>query len=152
MEFADGGDLEGKIRERMKQNEGFEETFVWKVAFELFQGLHTLHRNKIVHRDIKSANVFFVGGIAKLGDLNVSKVLENGLCSTQTGTPYYTSPEIWKGRKYGRKCDIWSTGCLLYEMCTLHPPFRAKDFPGLYRKVVVGNYDPIPTRYSRELS
>lgn len=72
--------------------EGFDENFIWKVAFEIFQGLKTLHQNKIVHRDIKSANIFFVNGIAKLGDLNVSKVLENGMCSTQTGTPYYTSP------------------------------------------------------------
>ena len=51
-----------------------------------------LHKNKIIHRDIKSANIFFVNGIAKLGDMNVSKVLENDMCSTQTGTPYYTSP------------------------------------------------------------
>lgn len=94
MEYADGGDLEGKINNRFKNNngEGFEETFIWKVAFQIFQGLKTLHKNKIVHRDIKSANVFFVDEIAKLGDLNVSKVLENEMCSTQTGTPYYTSP------------------------------------------------------------
>ena len=94
MEYADGGDLEGKINEQFKtgNEKGFEETFIWKVAFELFQGLKTLHRNKIVHRDIKCANVFFVNGIAELGDLNVSKVLDNGMCSTQTGTPYYTSP------------------------------------------------------------
>ena len=153
MEFADGGDLEGKINNQFKDHgKGFEETFIWTVAFEIFQGLKILHRNNIIHRDIKSANIFFVDGIAKLGDLNVSKVVENGMCSTQTGTPYYTSPEIWKGKKYGRKCDIWSTGCLIYELCTLHPPFRAKDFPALYRKVIVGNYDPIPSSYSQELS
>jgi len=77
MEYADGGDLEGKITARFKNNNslGFEENFIWKVAFEIFQGLKTLHSNKIIHRDIKSANIFFVGGIAKLGDLNVSKVL-----------------------------------------------------------------------------
>ena len=51
-----------------------------------------LHSSKIVHRDIKSANIFFVNGIAKLGDMNVSKVVEGGMCETQTGTPYYTAP------------------------------------------------------------
>jgi len=51
-----------------------------------------LHQNSIIHRDIKPANIFFVGGVAKLGDLNVSKVLEGKYASTQTGTPYYTAP------------------------------------------------------------
>ena len=142
MEYADGGDLEGKINEQFKigEKKGFDEYFIWKVAFELFQGIKTLHHNNIIHRDIKSANVFFVNGIAKLGDLNVSRVVEGDMATTQAGTPYYTSPEIWKGTKYGRKCDIWSLGCLLYEMCTLDPPFKARDFPSLYRKVIVGDY------------
>ena len=74
---------------------GFEEHYVWKVAYELLQGLKILHKNSIIHRDIKSANIFFVKDVAKLGDLNVSKLAEDGFCSTQTGTPYYTSPEIW---------------------------------------------------------
>ena len=153
MEYADG-DLESKINAKYKQEneKGFQETFIWKAEFEILQGLKILHKNKIIHRDIKSANIFFVNDIAKLGDLNVSKVVENGMCSTQTGTPYYTSPEIWKGTKYTRKCDIWSTGCLLYELCTLKHPFKAKDFPSLYRKVIVGNYEPIPPSYSTELS
>ena len=68
------------------------ENEVWKAAYNTIKGLDLLHTRSILHRDIKSANVFFVDGIAKLGDLNVSKVLENGMCSTQTGTPYYTSP------------------------------------------------------------
>ena len=51
-----------------------------------------MHIHKIIHRDIKSGNIFFVDGIAKLGDLNVSKVAEKGFCETQTGTLYYTSP------------------------------------------------------------
>jgi len=62
------------------------------VAYEILQGLKMLHSQKIIHRDIKSANIFFVDGIAKLGDMNVSKVAEKGFCETQTGTPYYTSP------------------------------------------------------------
>jgi serine/threonine protein kinase len=72
--------------------EGFEEKYIWKIVYEILQGLKSLHKNNIIHRDIKSANIFFVKGIAKLGDLNVSKVAENGFCTTQTGTPYYTSP------------------------------------------------------------
>lgn len=84
------------------------------MAFDILKGLKFLHQGNIIHRDVKSANVFFVNGIAKLGDLNVSKVMEGNFATTQTGTPYYTSPEIWQGKKYTANCDIWSLGCLLY--------------------------------------
>lgn len=78
-------------------------------------GLRSLHERKILHRDLKSANVFVMAdGTYKLGDLNVSKVLKQGLARTQTGTPYYASPEVWKDRPYGTKSDMWSLGCVLY--------------------------------------
>ena len=51
---------------------------------------------------------------------------------TQTGTPYYASPEVWLDKAYDSKCDIWSLGCVIYELCTGHPPFLAKDMAGLY--------------------
>lgn len=89
---------------------------------------------------------------AKLGDLNVSKVTKQGLGYTQTGTLYYASPEVWKDQPYDAKSDIWSLGCVLYEMITLKPPFRAPDMQGLYRKVLKGNYHKIPRSYSQDLA
>ena len=71
---------------------------------------------------------------------------------TQTGTPYYASPEVWKDQPYDSKSDIWSLGCVLYEMCALMPPFTAKDMKGLYSKVIKGEYTRIPDRYSDHLS
>lgn len=65
----------------------------------------------------------FKDGTYKLGDMNVSKIITENLCFTQTGTPYYASPEIWKDRPYDFKSDVWSLGCIVYEMCALHPPF-----------------------------
>ena len=99
---------------------------------------------KIVHRDIKCANIFLTkDNVLKLGDLNVSKVAKRGMLQTQTGTPYYASPEVWKDKPYDLKSDIWSMGCVLYELTTLNPPFRANDMNGLYRKVIQGQYPPI---------
>lgn len=89
--------------------------------------------------------------MAKLGDLNISKLTDNGFATTQTGTPYYTSPEIWKGQKYDSKCDIWALGCIIYEMCTLLPPFRAQDFPGLFHAVTNGTYEDIESGYTKNL-
>lgn len=100
---------------------------------------------------MKCANIFFVNGVAKLGDLNISKLTDNGFASTQTGTPYYTSPEIWNGQKYDSKCDIWAIGCIIYEMCTLLPPFRADDFPSLFKAVSNGKYKEIPKKYTKNL-
>ena len=84
------------------------------------KGLKSLHDRKILHRDLKCANVFVTGdNIFKLGDLNVSKVLKKDLACTQTGTVYYASPEVWKDQPYDSKSDIWSFGCVIYEMTTL---------------------------------
>ena len=92
-----------------------------------------------------------MNGIAKLGDLNVSKVAKKGLLYTQTGTPYYASPEVWKDQPYDSKSDIWSLGCVLYEMTTLKPPFRANDMNGLYKRVLKGIYPKIPQTFSSDL-
>lgn len=100
MEYADGGDLNNLIEKKVVKKERFDENFIWKVAYDALLGLKVLHQSNIIHRDIKSANIFFVNGVAKLGDLNVSKVMEGNFATTQTGTPYYTSPEIWAGKKY----------------------------------------------------
>jgi NIMA (never in mitosis gene a)-related kinase len=84
-----------------------------------------MHNLKIMHRDLKCANIFLYNDLtAKLGDMNVSKVTNSkGLNYTQTGTPYYASPEFWKDEPYDIKSDIWSLGCVIYEITTLKPPF-----------------------------
>ncbi len=94
----------------------------------------------------------FKDGTAKLGDLNVSKVTKKGLGYTQTGTPYYASPEVWRDLPYDAKSDIWSLGCVLYEMTTLRPPFRAPDMQSLYKKVLRGVYPRIPGTFSPDLA
>ena len=153
MEYADKGDLFQLITERKKTKTFFKEPEIWKTFIQLLKGLKSLHELKILHRDIKSANVFlFKGGIVKLGDLNVSKVARKGLGYTQTGTPYYASPEVWKDKPYDSKSDIWSLGCVIYEMTTLRPPFQAQSMEELYRKVIRGIYPKISSKYSEDLN
>lgn len=84
---------------------------------QLLAGLKALHDMQIMHRDVKSANVLISkAGALKLADFNVSKVVKEDLLRTQTGTPYYASPEVWKDHPYNFKSDIWSLGCVIYEM------------------------------------
>ena len=152
MEFADNGDLYQKITEHKKRSLFFEESTIWRIFIQLVKGLKALHDLNILHRDLKSANVFlYSNGEAKIGDLNVSKVTRGGLGTTQTGTPYYASPEVWSDFPYDNKSDIWSLGCVLYEMITLRPPFRANNMEGLYKKVTKGQYSKIPDIFSNDL-
>ena len=108
-----------------------------------------------MHRDLKPANILLSkSGLVKLGDFNVSKVVsaEDGLLRTQTGTPYYACPEVWQDKPYGFKSDIWSLGCVMYELAALRPPFKAENMAGLSKKVTQGYYPPLPAKYSQELS
>ena len=91
--------------------------------------------------------------VAKLGDMNVSKVSNaQGLNYTQTGTPYYASPEVWKDEPYDNKSDVWSLGCVIYEMAALRPPFQANDMQGLFKKLIKGNYQKLPQHFSSDLA
>ena len=93
LEFAEKGDLLERIVEAKKTKTTIEESEIWKACLHITKGLKSLHDKKILHRDIKSANVFIMeDGTYKLGDLNVCKVLKNRMAKTHTGTPYYTSP------------------------------------------------------------
>ena len=153
MEYADRGDLYQKIVQFKKSGCLIEETDVWRIFIQMTRGLKALHDLQILHRDLKSANIFlFSDGSAKIGDCNVSKVVYKGLGYTQTGTPYYASPEGWNDEPYDNKSDIWSLGCVTYEMLTLHPPFRAENMDGLYQKVIKGQYGKINSRYSNDIS
>ena len=153
MEYAECGDLEKKISIRQRKNLYFSEFEILNMIIQIIKGLKSLHDYKIMHRDIKSANIFlFNDNIVKIGDLNVSKILKNNLHNTQTGTPYYASPEVWDNKSYDFKSDIWSLGCLIYEICSLKAPFRGTSMKIVYDKVMKGIYDPIPKIYSRALS
>ena len=153
MEFADDGDLFSKIKYNKANGLMFTENIIWDYLIQILYGLKHLHDNKIMHRDLKSANLFLMkDNTVKIGDLNVSKIIRGGMAYTQTGTPFYASPEIWSDKPYDYKCDIWSVGCIVYEMCQLRPPFKGTSLKELCENVQKGKYDDIPSYYSQELS
>ena len=152
MEYADDGDLSTKIKNNLKRHVQFDETTIWSILIQILEGLNYLHKSRIIHRDLKSANIFLTKkGIIKIGDLNVSIIAKKNLAVTQTGTPYYAAPEVWEKESYNNKCDIWSVGCIAYEMACLRVPFRGTSIHQLYINIMKGKYEEIPKIYSKDL-
>ncbi|CAF4224693.1 unnamed protein product, partial [Adineta steineri] len=125
MDFCDGGDLHSRILQQRGILFKEDQILDWFVQITL--ALKHVHDRKVLHRDIKSQNIFLTSdGLAKLGDFGISKVLNTTceLARTQIGTPYYLSPEICQQRPYNNKSDVWSLGCVLYEVTTLKHAVR----------------------------
>lgn len=154
-EYANHGDLFKRLGRLKQRHQSLPEDACWIYFIQLCLGVQALHRNNILHRDLKSANVFLAShNRLKIGDLGVAKLLraQEAYAKTQIGTPYYVSPELWKNKPYNSKSDVWALGCLLYEMVELKPPFDSTNMRGLARKVLRGVYPTISTHYSPEIS
>ena len=152
MDYCAGGDL----YQRLKRQKGvlLAEDRVLDWFTQMCLGLKHVHDRKVLHRDLKTQNVFMTAdGRCKLGDFGVSKVLSGTtqLAQTAVGTPYYLSPEICENKAYDNKSDIWSLGCVLYELCTLQHPFEGASLKLLIVKILRGNYAPVSSRYSRAI-
>ena len=153
-EYADGGDLSEKIKERKNKNNYFTESEILDYFTQICLAIKHIHENKIIHRDLKSGNIFLMkNGLVKLGDFGISKKFQKTTDKAKTfiGTPYYLSPEIIDGKPYDSKSDIWSLGVLLYEMMTFKMPFNANSLPMLSVKITRGQYTPPPTIYTKDL-
>ena len=153
MEFADGGDLYNKIKNRKGRRYNEEEILKYFVQIAL--ALYHMHEKKILHRDLKSENVFLMAdGTVKLGDFGISSVLRHTyeLRRTVVGTPYYFSPELVQNRPYNNKSDIWALGIILYELTTLGHAFVGKSMSDLGSNILKGKFPPIPDNYSPELA
>lgn len=152
MEYASGGDLNSKINERKGQHFSEQQILTW--FSQLCLALQVIHQHKILHRDIKSQNVFIDSkGNCKLGDFGIAKCLDTTgqFAQTVVGSPFYLSPEICQGIPYNSKTDIWSLGCVLYEMCTLTQAFSSNCIGGIVMKILRAEQPPIPGFYSEDL-
>lgn len=158
MEYANDGDLSKKIKTQKQKTYGdkyLSEEKILQYFDQICRGLQYIHSKNIIHRDIKTQNIFLMkNGKVKIGDFGISKALTNtkNNASTIIGTPYYFSPEIINGEPYNYKTDIWSLGVVLYEMCCLKLPFESNNIAQLSIKILRGKYDPIPNRYSKNMA
>eukprot|EP00112_Aurelia_sp_Birch-Aquarium-sp1_P000955 Seg1093.1 transcript_id=Seg1093.1/GoldUCD/mRNA.D3Y31 product="Serine/threonine-protein kinase Nek1" protein_id=Seg1093.1/GoldUCD/D3Y31 len=144
MEYADDGDLFTKIRKQDGKKFPTEQILDWFVQLTI--AVKYMHDEKILHRDLKSQNIFLTTtGILKVGDFGISRILgcTSDHAQTAVGTPYYLSPEICLRKPYNQKSDIWSLGVILYEMSMLGYPFVGKNLSELIGNILSGNYSPV---------
>lgn len=164
MDYCEGGDLSQYINQRKRHRSTIAEPQVLRWFTQMCLGLKHMHDKNILHRDIKTQNIFLAKresksegsqiSSVKIADFGIAKVLDShtALAKTQVGTPYYLSPEIAQKQPYAMPSDVWALGCVLFELCALRVPFEAQDLPMLIDKIVRGTVPRIPNTYSRELS
>eukprot|EP00466_Bigelowiella_natans_P007027 jgi/Bigna1/86456/estExt_fgenesh1_pg.C_100288 len=159
LEWAEGGDLKNLIRRVRKAEKVFSERQIWNYAAQLAAGLQHMHEKRVMHRDLKPANIMLTrDNRINIGDLGLSRYFTSQTLEafSKVGTPLYMSPEVLQGDGYGFSADVWSLGCILYELCMLKSPFKPEKGVNLYelfRKIKSGVYQKIPEggRYSNNL-
>ena len=153
-EYADGGDLGQKIEKQKKVKVPLSEAQILDYITQICLALQHIHKKKIIHRDLKSGNIFLMkSGIVKVGDFGIAKGLQSTWEKAKTfvGTPYFLSPEIINNQPYDNKSDIWALGVLLYELMTFQMPFNAVSLPMLSIKINRGVYKAPPSTYSSDI-
>lgn len=156
MQYCEGGDVSTFIKDIGRQKKRIPEVTAMSYTAQALTALHYIHQEKILHRDLKASNLFLMRKrtVVKLGDFGISRVLEGSVeaAITVVGTPYYMSPEVCENKPYTYKSDVWSLGCVLYELCMLKHAFAADNLLGLVYKIVSEKYEPIPRMYSQALN
>lgn len=156
MEYAQGGDLHSLMRKKRSEHKHFSENQIWRWAYEIWLGVKYLHDKSIMHRDIKSLNIFLTStNRVKIGDLGISKIINGSVKyqATKIGTPLYLSPEQVKQKPYDFKVDIWGIGWCLYHISKFSPPFHGENLISLGNNIVSLTPERIPrVYYSDKLS
>ena len=153
MVFCEMGDMYTKIRKQ--KGEYFpEETILLWIA-QLCLALSYVHDKQILHRDIKTQNIFIQNEhTIRIGDFGIAKGYNQNqdLGGSLIGTPLYMAPEVYNSsKKYSFRSDIWSLGCCIFEMCNLKNAFEAKSWNAVFVKVNKGQRAQLNSRYSSDM-
>lgn len=154
MEYCQGGDLSQLIKSHKESRSFFPEEQISLWMAQLLSALKYLEEKRIIHRDIKSSNVYLTSdGNLKLGDFGIAKILSctSDVAKTVVGTPYYMSPEVCENKPYSCKSDIWSLGCLFYELASLRYPFTGNSLLALVMSILKDQPQVLPAMYSEDL-
>jgi len=151
LEYA-GGDLRQLIDKQRAAGFLLMERHVWGLFTQLTGALRYMHGKRIMHRDIKPSNVLVTVEGLKMGDLGLGRQFssQTNEAFSKVGTPYYVSPEVVGSGGYDFKSDIWSLGCVLYELVTLRNPFEftGATLASVFAKIIRAEYDPLDGEYS----
>lgn len=156
VEWAEKGDLKWLIRRALARDVRFKETEIWEYSRQLSGALDHMHQKRIMHRDLKPANIFVtIDGSLKLGDLGLGRFFSSQTLEafSKVGTPLYMSPEVLRGAGYDMRSDVWSLGCVLYELSMLRSPFKSDQQLSLYDlfvRISKGDYPPLPETVSAD--
>lgn len=141
-----------------KQQKHFTESLVGTWIMQLVLAIEFMHKKNVLHRDLKPQNLFVDEDMnLKIGDFGISKALESSLetCKTSIGTPCYMAPEMYTTDRYNNKADIWSLGCVVYEICALEKLFPMRDkedkVVGIFKimeSIKEGRMREVPSIYS----
>nr|XP_047141237.1 mitogen-activated protein kinase kinase kinase 3 isoform X2 [Hydra vulgaris] len=143
MEYMERGSLHDKI-----SNDGaLDEKTASKMSYQILDGLSYLHSKKIIHRDLKCANILLdLNGNCKIADFGISKKIETIRsqtgCNTYTGTYHWMAPEVLRQVKYGNKADIWSFGCTVFAMLLKNLPWSHLE--GVIAAIEIATNPTIP--------
>lgn len=154
MEYCDAGDISNSVSAARSQSNPLTEEMILHWLLQAALALEYMHVNRVLHRDIKSSNIFLTSkNTVKIGDFGISRVLEhtNSFAMTMVGTPYYMSPEVCASKPYDSKSDVWSLGCVVYELCSFNYPFNSANLLGLIVKISNEEPAPLPSHYSQGL-
>ena len=144
MEYGGDMDLKKFINIYKSKNELINESIIRNIILQICKGLKEIHKNKIIHRDLTPDNIFIDNNKRiKIGDFGISKITTtlNNYANSKVGKFNYMAPEILKGTKHNNKVDIYSLGCIIYELFTLNEYYSDKVIDEKDCKINTGLYN-----------